>query len=76
MTPARAEVWIATLFYQQASALQEEAQKPVSVLGLESDVVAPLTEFSTQGLVRLYPLTSWFIGFTKSCRPTACRRKL
>jgi cyanate lyase len=31
----RSEVWIAALFYRQASASRDEASKLVSVLGLE-----------------------------------------
>lgn len=51
----RDEVWIATLFYRQASASQEEAMKLASVLDLGSDVAEALTEFPTKGLGPIVP---------------------
>lgn len=45
----RDEVWIATVFYCQASAAEDEASKIVSALGLESDIAAELTEFPVKG---------------------------
>ncbi len=51
----RDEVWIAALFYRQASASQEEAVKLVSALELESEVAEALTEFSTKGLGPVVP---------------------
>ena len=52
---SRDEVWIAALFYRQASASQEEANKLASALGLESDIAAALTEFPTKGLGPVVP---------------------
>ncbi len=51
----RDEVWIAALFYRQASASQEEAMKLASVLDLGSDVAEALTEFPTKGLGPVVP---------------------
>jgi len=46
----RNEVWIAALFYRQASASEDEAQKLVSALGLGPDTAAELTECPLKGL--------------------------
>jgi len=46
----RDEVWIAALFYRQASASREEAEKLAAALDLEPDVAETLTEFPTKGL--------------------------
>ena len=43
------EVWIASVFYRQASASQEEASKMVEMLGLGPDVVEALTECPLKG---------------------------
>jgi cyanate lyase len=51
----RDEVWIAALFYRQASASPEEAAKVASVLDLESDVAEALTECPTKGLGPVVP---------------------
>lgn len=51
----RDEIWIAALFYRQASASQEEAMKLTSALDLGSDVVDALTEFPTKGLGPVVP---------------------
>ena len=51
----RDEVWIAALFYRQASASQEEAVKLVSALELGSEVAEALTEFPTKGLGPVVP---------------------
>lgn len=45
----RDEVWLAAVFYRQASAAEDEASKIVSALGLESDIAAELTEFPVKG---------------------------
>ncbi len=45
----RDEVWLAAVFYRQASAAEDEASKIVSALGLESDIAAELTEFLVKG---------------------------
>ena len=46
----RDEIWIAAVFYRQASASLEEAQKIVEALGLSSDIAAELTEYPAKGL--------------------------
>ncbi len=51
----RDEVWIAALFYHQASASQEEAMKLVAALDLGSDVAEALTEFPIKGLGPVVP---------------------
>jgi cyanate lyase len=54
-TVGRDEVWIAALFYRQASASQEEAMKLASALDLGTDVAEALTEFPTKGLGPVVP---------------------
>ena len=49
------EVWVAALFYRQASATEEEAAKLASTLGLGPEVAAALTEFPTKGLGPVVP---------------------
>jgi cyanate lyase len=51
----RSEVWIAALFYRQASASRDEASKLVSVLGLGPEIGEALIEFPTKGLGPLVP---------------------
>jgi cyanate lyase len=51
----RDEVWIAAVFYRQASASQEEAEKIVSALGLGPDAAAALTECPLKGLGPVVP---------------------
>ena len=51
----RNEVWIAAVFYRQASASREEADKIVSALGLGPDVVEALTECPVKGLGPVVP---------------------
>jgi cyanate lyase len=51
----RDEVWIAAVFYRQASASAEEAQKIVEALGLDSEVAATLTEYPVKGLGPIVP---------------------
>jgi cyanate lyase len=51
----RDEVWIAALFYRQASASQEEATKLVSALGLGPEVADALTECPAKGLGPVVP---------------------
>lgn len=43
------EVWIASVFYRQASASEEEAGKMVDILGLGPDVAEALTECPIKG---------------------------
>ncbi|MBD2102429.1 cyanase [Leptolyngbya sp. FACHB-261] len=51
----RDEVWIAALFYRQASASEDEASKLVSALGLSPEVAQALTEFPIKGLGPVVP---------------------
>ena len=51
----RDEVWIAAVFYRQASASQEEAEKIVSALGLGPDAAEVLTECPLKGLGPVVP---------------------
>ena len=43
------EVWIASLFYGQAAASQEEAEKLAELLSLDSATTSSLQEFPTKG---------------------------
>lgn len=54
-TLGRDEVWIAALFYGQASASPEEAEKLVAILGLGAEVIAQLTAFPCKGLGPVVP---------------------
>jgi cyanate lyase len=51
----RDEVWIAALFYRQATASLEEAQQLAEVLGLDSEDVAELISYPTKGLGPVVP---------------------
>ena len=51
----RDEVWIAALFYRQASASEDEAKKLASALELGADITAALTECPTKGLGPVVP---------------------
>ncbi len=51
----RDEVWIAAVFYRQASASQEEAEKIVSALGLDPDAAEALTVCPLKGLGPVVP---------------------
>jgi cyanate lyase len=51
----RDEVWIAALFYRQATASFEEAQKLADALGLSPAAVEPLTEPPLKGLGPVVP---------------------
>jgi len=51
----RDEVWVAALFYRQASASMEEAGKLVSEIGLGPDVAEVLAESPTKGLGPVVP---------------------
>ena len=51
----RDEVWIAAVFYRQASASREEAEKIVSALGLDTDAAEALTECPLKGLGPIVP---------------------
>lgn len=43
------EVWIASVFYRQASASKEEATKMVEAIGADSSLIEPLTECPVKG---------------------------
>jgi cyanate lyase len=45
----RDEVWLAAVFYGQASASPEEAEKIVSALGLEPNIAEALTDYPVKG---------------------------
>lgn len=49
------EVWIAALFYGQASATPTESEKIAEALGLDPAVTAPLTAYPTKGLGPVVP---------------------
>lgn len=51
----RDEVWIAAVFYRQASASEEEAKLLVDALGLGSIYVNELTEYPLKGLGPIVP---------------------
>ena len=51
----RDEVWIAALFYQQASASEDEATKLLTILGLSLDLAPELTAFPVKGLGPIVP---------------------
>ncbi|MEG3435815.1 cyanase [Pannus brasiliensis CCIBt3594] len=51
----RDEVWIAAVFYRQASASPEEAKKIAEALELGPDVVASLIEYPVKGLGPIVP---------------------
>jgi cyanate lyase len=51
----RDEVWIAALFYGQASASSDEASKLLSALGLPAELAPMLTAFPSKGLGPIVP---------------------
>ncbi len=51
----RDEVWIAAVFYRQASASLEEAEKILSALGLPSSLAIDLTESPLKGNSQVVP---------------------
>ncbi|MBE9180062.1 cyanase [Oculatella sp. LEGE 06141] len=51
----RDEVWIASVFYRQASASEEEASKIVSALGLGPDIASELMACPLKGLGPVVP---------------------
>jgi cyanate lyase len=51
----RDEVWIAALFYRQARASQEEAEKLASALNVGPEIATALTEFPMKGLGPVVP---------------------
>jgi cyanate lyase len=52
----RDEIWIAALFYRQASASIEEAEKIGQALGLDAAIVSELTQFPVKGSDMLVPI--------------------
>jgi cyanate lyase len=54
-TVGRDEVWVAALFYRQAQASPEEAEKLASALGIGPELAAALTEFPLKGLGPVVP---------------------
>ncbi|MGV0026710.1 cyanase [Phormidesmis priestleyi] len=54
-TIGRDEVWIAALFYRQASASEDEAAKLLTALGLSLDLASELTASSVKGLGPIVP---------------------
>jgi cyanate lyase len=51
----RDEVWIASLFYRQATASEDEASKLLHALGLSEDLIPELTASSVKGLGPIVP---------------------
>ncbi len=51
----RDEVWVASLFYRQASATKEEAETLRIELSLEENISKSLTEYPTKGLGVIVP---------------------
>lgn len=51
----RDEVWIAALFYRQASASEDEASKLLDALGLSQDLIPELMAFPAKGLGPVVP---------------------
>ncbi|MBD2253508.1 cyanase [Nostoc parmelioides] len=51
----RDEVWIAALFYRQASASEEEAKLLVEALGLDPSYIQNLTAYPVKGLGPIVP---------------------
>ncbi|MBD1823462.1 cyanase [Cyanobacteria bacterium FACHB-DQ100] len=51
----RDEVWIASLFYRQATASEDEASKLLHALGLSQDLASELTQSSVKGLGPVVP---------------------
>ncbi|HEY9620317.1 MAG TPA: cyanase [Crinalium sp.] len=51
----RDEVWIAAVFYRQASASLDEATKLVEALGLNADIASELIEYPVKGLGPIVP---------------------
>lgn len=52
----RDEVWIAALFYQQATASKEEAAQLAIALELAPEIAVELTKFPTKGLGPVVPV--------------------
>jgi cyanate lyase len=59
----RDEVWIAALFYGQASATVTEAQQLLTVLGLPLELTAELTAYPLKGLGPIVPTDPFVYRF-------------
>ena len=59
----RDEVWIAALFYRQASASGEEALKLTAALNLGQDIAGALTDFPLKGLGVVVPADPFLYRF-------------
>ncbi len=59
----RDEVWIASLFYGQSSASQDEAEKLVNALGLDRSLIEELTAFPVKGLGPVVPTDPFVYRF-------------
>lgn len=57
------EVWIAALFYGQASATEEQAGQLAEALGLSPDIAAQMTEFPLKGLGPMVPTDPFVYRF-------------
>jgi len=51
----RDEVWIASLFYQQSTASEDEASKLLQALDLGEELISELTAYPTKGLGPIVP---------------------
>ncbi|NMG06450.1 cyanase [Brasilonema sp. UFV-L1] len=51
----RDEVWIASVFYRQASASEEEAKLLVEALGVDANSIEELTDYPVKGLGPVVP---------------------
>ncbi|MGH8002341.1 MAG: cyanase, partial [Brasilonema sp.] len=51
----RDEVWIASVFYRQASASEEEAKLLVEALDLDTNYIGELTDYPVKGLGPVVP---------------------
>ncbi len=49
------EIWIAALFYRQATASSEQAHKLVEMLGLDASIASELMTYPTKGLGPVVP---------------------
>jgi cyanate lyase len=59
----RDEVWIAALFYRQASASADEAAKITETLGLDAAVAAELVKFPVKGSDVIIPIDPFIYRF-------------
>lgn len=69
----RDEVWMAALFYGQASAAADEAQTLGRALDLGAEAIGALQEFPLKGWGPMVPTDPLIYASTKYCRCTGCR---